>query len=168
MQACMCACSMYVCCVYVRMHAHVCMHAHTKQTKTTPLKQNMYYLERYAYSGSVRTPHCWVRGSCDVRQTLLWAEIGRLPATHPGRRGEYSGTKTVLMTMMMMITTTATSIIIIIIIALKGANRDCYKLFTAPRAVSSTYAQVAMRKSRATHRGLSCVTHRTFIMCKMP
>ena len=78
--------------------------------------------------------------------------------------------------MIIIITTTATTIMIIInnnnnddnddgddddnnnnnnsnntIIALKGANRNFCNVFTAPRTVSNTYAQVAKAKSCENH-----------------
>ena len=53
-------------------------------------------------------------------------------------------------------------IIIIIIIALKGAVRDFYNLFTAPRTVFSTYAQEVRAQSCANH-----VQHIALIMCNM-
>ena len=40
------------------------------------------------------------------------------------------------------------------IIAWKGVVRDFYNLLTAPRTVSSTYAQVAKTQSRANHMQL--------------
>ena len=52
----------------------------------------------------------------------------------------------------------------IIIIDLKGANQDFYNLFTAPRIVSNTYAEVARAQSCANYvqhiELLSCATYR--------
>ena len=41
--------------------------------------------------------------------------------------------------------------VMIMIIACKGAIRDFYNLLTAPRTVSSTYAQVSRAQSCANH-----------------
>ena len=52
-------------------------------------------------------------------------------------------------------------IITTIMIAIKGAIRDCYNFLTAPRAVSITYAQVAIVfKSREHTERLSRATCR--------
>ena len=51
---------------------------------------------------------------------------------------------TVMMMMMIVIKT-------MIIIASKGSNRDFYKLLTAPRTVSNTYAQLTRALSFANH-----------------
>ena len=74
-----------------------------------------------------------------------------------------------MMMMVIIIIIMTIIIIIIIIIAFKGAIRDFfYSLFTAPRTVSNTYAQVARAQSFANHvQHIERLSRATCVTCNL-
>ena len=70
----------------------------------------------------------------------------------------------VIVVVVVVVVVVAAVVVVVVIIALKGANRNFYNLFTAPQTVSDRYSQVARTQSCANHvQHIECLPRATCV-----